>query len=126
MAVNYRGGIGYGMEFREAPTTMEATGASEFQDVLGAGLYLRNSPGCGWASAWGVGRIIWRHLSAMDCLSASDLFAAGVDIHGVHDGTSPGAPSYRVTIGVPILRRAGWLSSRRRWRSEKWRFYRDC
>ena len=40
MSVNYRSGIGYGMEFREAEN-YGATGASEFADVLGAGLYLQ-------------------------------------------------------------------------------------
>ena len=38
LSVNYRSGIGYGMEFREAER-YGATGASEFNDVLGAGLY---------------------------------------------------------------------------------------
>ena len=41
LSVNYRSGIGYGMQFREA-LNYGATGASEFQDVLGAGLYMRS------------------------------------------------------------------------------------
>jgi len=41
LSVNYRSGIGYGMEFREAPN-YGPTGASEFNDVQGAGLYLRS------------------------------------------------------------------------------------
>ena len=40
LAVNYRSGIGYGMEFREA-LRYGAAGASEFADVLGAGRYLK-------------------------------------------------------------------------------------
>jgi dipeptidyl aminopeptidase/acylaminoacyl peptidase len=43
LAVNYRSGIGYGMEFREA-LNYGARGASEVYDVLGAGLYLRGRP----------------------------------------------------------------------------------
>ncbi|HWX24396.1 MAG TPA: DPP IV N-terminal domain-containing protein, partial [Vicinamibacteria bacterium] len=43
LSVNYRSGIGYGMEFREA-LNYGAHGASEFADVLGAGLYLRARP----------------------------------------------------------------------------------
>jgi len=43
LSVNYRSGIGYGMEFREA-LNYGATGASEFNDVQGAGLYLRSRP----------------------------------------------------------------------------------
>ena len=42
MSVNYRSGIGYGMLFREA-LNYGATGGSEFQDVLGAGLYMNIS-----------------------------------------------------------------------------------
>jgi hypothetical protein len=40
LAVNYRGGIGYGLEFREA-LEYGPRGASEFKDALGAGLYLQ-------------------------------------------------------------------------------------
>ncbi len=43
LSVNYRSGIGYGLNFREA-LNYGASGASEFNDVLGAGLYLRNAP----------------------------------------------------------------------------------
>ena len=41
--MNYRSGIGYGLDFREA-LNYGATGASEFNDVIGAGLYLRSRP----------------------------------------------------------------------------------
>ena len=84
LSVNYRSGIGYGMEFREAED-YGATGASEFNDVLGAGLYLRarddvdpNRIGL-WGGSYGG------YLTALGLARASDLFAAGVDIHGVHD-----------------------------------------
>lgn len=40
LSVNYRGGTGYGKEFREAEKT-GGRGASEVRDVIGAGLYLR-------------------------------------------------------------------------------------
>ncbi len=84
LSVNYRSGIGYGMEFREA-LDYGATGASEFRDVLGAGLYMRNHPNVDgrkiavWGGSYGG------YLTAMALSRASDLFAAGVDIHGVHD-----------------------------------------
>src|SRR5260370_17629545 len=54
LSVNYRSGIGYGLEFREA-LNYGAAGASEFNDVLGAGLYLRNRPDVDPAriGAWG-------------------------------------------------------------------------
>ncbi len=84
LAVNYRSGIGYGMHFREAEN-YGATGASEFNDVLGAGLYLQNYPGVDpekvglWGGSYGG------YLTALGLARASDLFAAGVDIHGVTD-----------------------------------------
>src|SRR5260370_16993976 len=43
LSVNYRSGIGYGLNFREA-LNYGASGASEFNDVLGARLYLRSRP----------------------------------------------------------------------------------
>src|SRR5579871_1215303 len=84
LSVNYRSGIGYGLNFREA-LNYGATGASEFNDVLGAGLYLRNRPDVDpkriglWGGSYGG------YLTALGLARASDLFAAGVDFHGVHD-----------------------------------------
>lgn len=84
LSVNYRSGIGYGMEFREA-LNYGATGASEFNDVLGAGLYLRGRNDVDpqriglWGGSYGG------YLTALGLARASDLFAAGVDLHGVHD-----------------------------------------
>ncbi|MFQ5818076.1 MAG: S9 family peptidase, partial [Terriglobia bacterium] len=84
LAVNFRSGIGYGMEFREA-LNYGAHGASEFNDVMGAGLYLRNRPDVDpnriglWGGSYGG------YLTALGLARASDLFAAGVDLHGVHD-----------------------------------------
>ncbi|HVS66355.1 MAG TPA: prolyl oligopeptidase family serine peptidase [Thermoanaerobaculia bacterium] len=84
ISVNYRSGIGYGLEFREA-LDYGATGASELHDVLGAGLWLRDRDDVApdaiglWGGSYGG------YLTAMGLAHASDLFAAGVDIHGVHD-----------------------------------------
>ena len=84
LSVNYRSGIGYGMEFREA-LNYGATGGSEFNDVMGAGLYMRGRADVDpqriglWGGSYGG------YLTAMGLSRASDLFAAGVDMHGVHD-----------------------------------------
>lgn len=96
LSVNYRSGIGYGMEFREA-LNYGAAGASEFKDVVGAGLYLRGRNDVDgqrigiWGGSYGG------YLTAMGLSRAPDLFAAGVDIHGVHDwntGIKNFVPSY--------------------------------
>ncbi|MHB1191732.1 MAG: S9 family peptidase [Longimicrobiales bacterium] len=84
LQVNYRSGTGYGLDFREA-LDYGATGGSEFNDVMGAGLYLASRPDVDperiglWGGSYGG------YLTAMGLSRASDLFAAGVDIHGVHD-----------------------------------------
>ncbi|HKD60162.1 MAG TPA: prolyl oligopeptidase family serine peptidase [Terracidiphilus sp.] len=84
LSVNYRSGIGYGMNFREA-LNYGADGASEFNDVLGAGLYLRSRPDvdvtriASWGGSYGG------YLTALALARASNIFAAGVDMHGVHD-----------------------------------------
>lgn len=84
LSVNYRSGTGYGLDFREA-TNFGAAGASEFNDVMGAGLYLQSRPDVDpkriglWGGSYGG------YLTALGLSRASGLFAAGVDIHGVHD-----------------------------------------
>jgi dipeptidyl aminopeptidase/acylaminoacyl peptidase len=84
LSVNYRSGIGYGLNFREA-INYGAAGASEFSDVLGAGLYLQSRPDVDgkrigvWGGSYGG------YLTALALSRASNLFAAGVDFHGVHD-----------------------------------------
>jgi dipeptidyl aminopeptidase/acylaminoacyl peptidase len=84
LSVNYRSGIGYGRDFREA-LNYGSGGASEFADVLGAGLYLKSRADVDptriglWGGSYGG------FLTAMGLSRASDLFAAGVDVHGVHD-----------------------------------------
>ncbi len=84
LSVNYRSGTGYGMEFREA-LNYGAAGGSEHQDVLGAGHYIAGLPDVdpGRIGLWGGS--YGGYLTAMGLSRASDLFAAGVDIHGVHD-----------------------------------------
>jgi dipeptidyl aminopeptidase/acylaminoacyl peptidase len=84
LSVNYRSGIMYGMEFREA-TDYGATGASEYRDVAGAGLYLRARPDVDPARIGLWGGSYGGYLTAMGLARASDLFAAGVDLHGVHN-----------------------------------------
>ncbi len=84
LSVNYRSGIGYGLDFREA-IDYGARGASEFNDVTGAGLYLRSRPDVDAARIGLWGGSYGGYLTALGLARASDLFAAGVDFHGVHE-----------------------------------------
>jgi dipeptidyl aminopeptidase/acylaminoacyl peptidase len=84
LSVNYRSGIGYGTAFRNAPGVGRA-GASEYRDVLDAALWLRlhervDPDRIGlWGGSYGG------YLTALGLARNSDVFKAGVDLHGVHD-----------------------------------------
>ncbi len=84
LSVNYRSGIGYGLDFREA-LNYGASGASEFNDVIGAGQFLREQPDVDPARIGLWGGSYGGYLTAMGLARASNMFAAGVDVHGVHD-----------------------------------------
>ena len=87
VSVNYRLGIGYGDRFMN-PEHAGAAGASEYQDALAAGRYLAARPDVDpsrigiWGGSYGG------YLTALGLARNSDLFAAGVDLHGVHDRTA--------------------------------------
>jgi dipeptidyl aminopeptidase/acylaminoacyl peptidase len=111
LAVNYRLGIGYGLDFREA-TNGGPAGASEFNDVVGAGLYLRSRSDVDpsriglWGGSYGG------YLTALGLARASNLFAAGVDFHGVHEwphhdfAQRGGAASYEPDVDHDRVRMA--------------------
>jgi dipeptidyl aminopeptidase/acylaminoacyl peptidase len=108
MSVNYRSGIGYGMEFREA-LNYGASGGAEFNDVMGAGLYMKSRADVDPARIGLWGGSYGGYLTAMGLSRASDLFAAGVDFHGVHDwnqGIRTFVPEYNVLDDPDFSRRA--------------------
>jgi dipeptidyl aminopeptidase/acylaminoacyl peptidase len=122
LSVNYRSGIGYGLNFREA-LNYGAAGASEFNDVEGAGVYLQSRRDVDpkriglWGGSYGG------YLTALGLARASDLFAAGVDFHGVHDWNQVirnFVPAYNPEARADVARLA-WdsspLSSVKTWRS---------
>lgn len=84
LSVNYRSGIGYGFDFRTAPD-QGPRGASEYQDIVAAGRYLQKRPDVdpGKIGLWGGS--YGGYLTALGLARDSELFAAGVDLHGVHD-----------------------------------------
>ena len=84
LSVNYRTGIMYGRHFRE-PKDGGPRGGAEYRDIVAAGKYLQSLPNVDakriglWGGSYGG------YLTAMGLAHDSDLFAAGVDLHGVHD-----------------------------------------
>lgn len=84
LSVNYRLGIGYGYDFHQ-PAGGGATGASEYQDVRAAAVWLSGQPQADPARIGIYGGSYGGYLTALALARDSNLFAAGVDIHGVHD-----------------------------------------
>lgn len=84
LSVNYRLGVGYGRAFRTAKNGGRR-GASEYQDIVAAAHYLRGRSDVDAARIGLWGGSYGGFLTAMGLARNSDLFAAGVDIHGVHD-----------------------------------------
>src|SRR5918992_1419554 len=87
LSVNFRLGIGYGREFHRPPNA-GAQGASEYLDVKAAGEYLRSLPHVDGRRIGIYGGSYGGFLTALALARDSELFAAGVDIHGVHDWTT--------------------------------------
>jgi len=99
LSVNYRLGIMYGRAFRE-PANAGWRGASEYKDILAGAKFLQTLPVVDtkkiglWGGSYGG------YLTALGLARNSDIFAAGVDLHGVHDWSEflphwenrPGAP----------------------------------
>jgi dipeptidyl aminopeptidase/acylaminoacyl peptidase len=123
LSINYRSGIGYGLNFREA-LDYGPMGASEFRDVEGGALYLRSrcdveSKRIGiWGGSWGG------FLTALALARASDLFQAGVDMSGVHDWNVDNPRNFAIsdTAADPNARwrlafESSPLASVKRWRS---------
>src|SRR5436190_21874465 len=82
LSLNYRSGIGYGLNFREA-INYGAAGASEVNDLIGAGLYLQKRADVDakrialWGGSYGG------YMTSYGLAQAPQIFATGVDIHGV-------------------------------------------
>jgi len=84
LSVNYRLGIMYGHDFRTPPNSVWR-GASEYNDILAGARYLQGLPMVDrhriglWGGSYGG------FLTALGLARNSDIFAAGVDYHGVHN-----------------------------------------
>lgn len=105
LSVNYRTGIMYGRAFRE-PANAGWRGASEYKDIVAAGKYLQNLPIVDrdkiglWGGSYGG------FLTAMGLARNSDIFKAGVDMHGVHDWSVFLSRWERQSEGAPDLKDA--------------------
>ncbi|MDE1176443.1 MAG: prolyl oligopeptidase family serine peptidase [Edaphobacter sp.] len=111
LSVNYRSGIGYGLNFREA-LHYGRDGAAEYNDILGAGHYLQSRSDVDthrigvWGGSYGG------FMTALALARASDIFSAGVDMHGVHQWLPPSdaKPSHDPEANAKT-RKVAWESS---------------
>jgi dipeptidyl aminopeptidase/acylaminoacyl peptidase len=84
LSVDYRLSVGYGQAFQFAEST-GARGAAEYRDIVAAGRYLQTRANVDPARIGVWGASYGGYLTALALGRNSDVFAAGVDIHGVHD-----------------------------------------
>ncbi|HEX4266543.1 MAG TPA: prolyl oligopeptidase family serine peptidase [Steroidobacteraceae bacterium] len=84
LSVNYRGGAGYGFEYREPPR-FGAGGASELDDIIAAAKYMQSRPDVDpkrlgvWGGSYG-GR-----MTLLALAEAPQYFAAGASYSGIYD-----------------------------------------
>ena len=96
LSVNYRGGTGYGLDYREADS-FGPGGGSELNDIVGAITYLRgrqdvDSHRLGiWGASYGG------LMTALGLARASDALAAGVDYAGIYNWST-----FLSSVGEPI------------------------
>ena len=110
LSVNYRTGVMYGRAFRVSPNT-GWRGGTEYKDVVAGARYLQSLPYVDtkkiglWGGSYGG------YLTAMGLARNSDIFAAGVDMHGVHEWWSE-ARHFSPTLGedAPDLEQAKKLA----------------
>ena len=108
LSVNYRLGIMYGRAFRE-PANASWRGASEYKDILAAAKFLQGLAVVDvkkiglWGGSYGG------YLTALGLGRNSNLFAAGVDLHGVHDW-SEFLPHWENRPGAPDVAEASKLA----------------
>jgi dipeptidyl aminopeptidase/acylaminoacyl peptidase len=98
LSVNFRGGTGYGTDWRE-PIGFAETGGSEVRDIAGAVAYLKGRADVDTARIGVYGMSYGGVMTSLALAKLPQEFAAGVDIAGVHDWktflpylTEPGAP----------------------------------
>lgn len=125
LALNYRAGIGYGLDYREADG-IGAAGASEYNDLLAAADFLRARAEVDPARIGLWGGSYGGYMTALGLARNSDIFRAGVDLHGVHDwyhwslGERGNLPYYYLDATPAVLATAlaaSPISSVGRWRS---------
>ncbi len=115
LSVNYRLGIGYGYEF-QFPGKTWRNGASEYYDIKAAGKWLMKQPQVDTSRIGVYGGSYGGFLTAHALGKDSDLFKAGVDIHGVHNLTQHRrVEDIEQAPDVTLAKQLTWTSSPVAW-----------
>ena len=114
LSVNYRGGTGYGLEFREA-LGLGPAGASEYLDALGAAQFLATRPDVDKTRIGAYGVSYGGLMTALALGWASGVYAAGVNCAGIANWRAafPGAPADvqdRATASSPMGALDDWTA----------------
>jgi dipeptidyl aminopeptidase/acylaminoacyl peptidase len=111
LSINYRSGIMYGHDFREAPRR-GWLGASEYQDVLAGARLLRARRDVDAKRLGIYGLSYGGYLTALALARNSDIFAAGADQAGVGDWRALIDYWYGgKEVGTPMQRRTAFAAS---------------
>jgi dipeptidyl aminopeptidase/acylaminoacyl peptidase len=123
LSINYRSGIGYGMEFRQA-THYGAFGGTEYLDVEGAVKWLKSQPNVDTKRIGAWGGSYGGYLTALALARDSADFAAGVDLHGVHDWSyeldlwkPTDDPSHNTAAAAAVAIKASPMADVSKWKS---------
>ena len=111
LSINYRSGIMYGHDFRQAPH-VGARGAAEYQDVVAGARWLQKQPQVDPKRLGIYGLSYGGYLTAMGLARNSDIFKAGADFAGVHNWATTYDWDFRGKIvGTPAQRALAEASS---------------
>ncbi len=112
LSVNYRLGIGYGYDFQH-PLNTELYGATEYQDIKAAGEWLAKRKDVDEKKIGIYGGSYGGFLTALALGRDSKLFAAGVDISGMHNFMDeiPEGRKGELPPDYELAKRLAWESS---------------
>ena len=112
LSVNYRLGIGYGYDFQH-PLNTELYGATEYQDIKAAGEWLAKRKDVDEKKIGIYGGSYGGFLTALALGRDSKLFAAGVDISGMHNFMDeiPEGRKGELPPDYELVKKLAWESS---------------
>jgi dipeptidyl aminopeptidase/acylaminoacyl peptidase len=120
LSINYRSGIMYGHNFREAKN-YGWKGASEYEDVLAGARFLQKRSDVDPRRVGIYGLSYGGYLTALGLARNSDIFKAGVDMAGVHNWATIRDADYGHKVGTPQERQVAYdsspIASIAKWRS---------